>query len=78
MKGWIRDVYVGYFGRKFGATISWADEDMGHEAWLVELPHQCVLPASSAEYQDTKVHEEVAWWSWQLTSDREKLHGIRR
>ena len=32
MKGWIRDVYVGYFGRKFGATISGADEDMGHEA----------------------------------------------
>jgi hypothetical protein len=32
---------------------------MIHEAGLVELPHQCVLPASSTEYQDTKGHEGV-------------------
>ena len=25
----------------------------------MELPHQCVLPASSAEYQDSKGHEEM-------------------
>ena len=33
----------------------------------MELPHQCVLPTSSAKYQDTKSHEEVvldvAWTS---------------
>ena len=32
LKGWIWDVYVGYFGRKLGATVSGADEDMAHEA----------------------------------------------
>jgi hypothetical protein len=32
MKGWIRDVHIGYFWGELGATIARADEDMIHEA----------------------------------------------
>jgi hypothetical protein len=32
MKGWIRDVDIGHYGRELGATIAGADEDVVHEA----------------------------------------------
>jgi len=32
LKGWIWEIHIGYFGRKLGAAVSGADEDMAHEA----------------------------------------------
>jgi hypothetical protein len=47
----------------------------------VELPHQCVLPTSSAKYQDTKSHEEVVLdvaWTVTVEPKRKSLSDKER